>query len=379
MDKRNAAILVALALVLGTAGLFVHQRSHSYSAPRTTGGKFLPAFDPNAVAKVTIQSPEGSLVLEKTGDVWSVTSRSYPADFDAIARLIRTLWDLQAVQDVRAGKSQFGRLDLLEPGHDHAGAGTLIDLQDANGSRVAAIVLGKNSFANPNDETGMAGFPNGRFVVAAGTDGPVGLVTETFQNVVPQPENWLNREFVRPENIQAISATGSTPTEAWSAIRLDPASPWQLADAKPGETLTGNLPSSLPALSIADVKPEPAPLTNPRESVVRTFDGFVYRFEFGPDEAGRLPVRVHVDADIPGNRSPAAEETPEEKERLDKEFAARQTALQEKLANEKKFEGRTFLIDPFTVDALVRPRSAIVSQPQPTPTPSPTPRRKKNQ
>lgn len=381
MDKKILVILVAAAVILGAIGLAVHQRNQPARpavAAAGTDGKFLPSFDPNAVAKIVIQSPAGMTTLEKSGDVWIVAGRNYAANFPSIAELIRTLWDLKAVQDVRAGASQFGRLELLEPGKNTEGVGTLVDLQDASGKRLAGLILGKSSFASQTDESAMGGFPIGRFVVAAGTQGPVALVSETFQSVLPQPETWLLRDFVSPENLQAISVTGANPTDSWSVIRIDASSPWQLADAKPGETLSSepaaSIPSSLAGLSVADVKPEPAPITNPRQATVRTFDGFVYTFEMGADENGRIPVRVTVAAELPETRTPAPDEKPEDKERLNKEFAERQAELTQKLSDEKKFEGRTFMLDAFAVDALLRPRTAIVAKPSPTPSPSPSPK-----
>ena len=58
-----------------------------------------------------------SVTLEKKGDEWRVAERDdYPADFEKIRDLIKTLWALKAGQEMQVGPSQFGRLKVFAPG-----------------------------------------------------------------------------------------------------------------------------------------------------------------------------------------------------------------------------------------------------------------------
>jgi hypothetical protein len=80
-------------------------------------------------------------------------------------------------------------------------------------------------------------------------------------------------------------------------------------------------------------------------------------------------VTVKVTADLPKERTPAADEKPEDKARLDSEFTSKQTQLNEQLAKEKAFEGRVYLLSPFQVDALLKERKALLAEPPAPPQP----------
>jgi len=98
---------------------------------------------------------------------------------------------------------------------------------------------------------------------------------------------------------------------------------------------------------------------------VETFDGFKYTLKLGKEEGDSIPVSVAVSAIFPKERSAPADEKPEDKAKLDAEFAAKQTQLTEKLAKEKKFEGRTFLLGKSRVDALLKDRKSLIAEPAP--------------
>ena len=55
---------------------------------------------------MTIKESGTELNLAKKDDVWTVKERAdYPADFDKVSALIRKLWELKPVQDVKVGPS----------------------------------------------------------------------------------------------------------------------------------------------------------------------------------------------------------------------------------------------------------------------------------
>ena len=77
------------------------------------------------VAQMTIQQPKAQVNLRKKGDTWVVSERAdYPANFEMISTLIRKVWELKPVQEVKVGPSQLGRLSLLQPGQGEK-SGTL--------------------------------------------------------------------------------------------------------------------------------------------------------------------------------------------------------------------------------------------------------------
>ncbi len=104
----------------------------------------------------------------------------------------------------------------------------------------------------------------------------------------------------------------------------------------------------------------------------QTFDGFAYELRIGKLMGENYPVLVSVKAEVPKERKPAADENPEDRARLDQEFATKQKQREEKLAKEQAFTGRPYLIAKGTIDVLLQKRSDLL-KPPPTPTPSPSP------
>src|SRR5205823_805435 len=112
---------------------------------------------------------------------------------------LRKLWDLKTVQEVKAGPSQFARLELIEPGREK-GAGTMLNLKDKDGKQLAALLLGKKFMKKSDGQFGgMGEFPAGRYVTAPG-GAKVSLVSDSLDDANPKPEAWLRRDFIKIEN-----------------------------------------------------------------------------------------------------------------------------------------------------------------------------------
>jgi hypothetical protein len=94
--------------------------------------------------------------------------------------------------------------------------------------------------------------------------------------------------------------------------------------------------------------------------VIETFDGFRYDLKIGKVIGDNHPVTATVTAEIAKERTPAADEKPEDKARLDSEFAGKQKKLEEKLAQEKKFEGRMYLVAKYSVEPLLKERNSLL-------------------
>jgi hypothetical protein len=94
------------------------------------------------------------------------------------------------------------------------------------------------------------------------------------------------------------------------------------------------------------------------------------------------PILITVSADLPKERTPAKDEKPEDKQKLDQQFQEKQKQLGEKLAKEKKVENWTYLISKGTIEAFIKDRTALFPEkktsPSPAPgLPSPTPAKRK--
>src|SRR6476660_3403973 len=161
MKKNQLLLLLAVAIVLGLAGIYFQiSQSGRWNGTRTNR-TILQNLAVNDITKIQIRSVPATVTLEKKSDEWKVTDREdYPADFAKIRDLIKMLWELKAGQEMQVGPSQLGRLQLLQPGQG-AEAGIEIDLKSEKEKQIGSLILGK-SVDRTNAKAGAAA--NGRFV-----------------------------------------------------------------------------------------------------------------------------------------------------------------------------------------------------------------------
>ncbi|MDB6150910.1 MAG: uncharacterized protein JWQ44_2358 [Chthoniobacter sp.] len=384
MKGRHLLILLALVLVIGGAGYYLQKGNQSSwsSSSGGAGGKVLD-FPINDVVTARLKSKDAELNLTKTGDAWTVRERgNYPANFEQVSGLLRRLWELKTVQEVKVGASQLPRLELVEPGQGES-SGTLVEFKDKDGKNLSAVLLGKKHLrkGDAGPMGGSEGFPTGRYVMPVGSN-KVSLVSDTLEDADPKPERWLRKDFIKVESPIAISMSGQTEAMRWKLTRENATAEWKLADAKPEEALdtakVGTLGTLFSAPSFkdvlaADAKPEETGLDKPATATIETSDAFTYTLQIGKLTNEAYPVLVSVAANLAKERTPAADEKPEDKARLDGEFQAKQKRLEEKLAAEKKFEGRPFLLEKFTVEPLLKDRAALLAEKKPDPAASSAP------
>ena len=378
--KQLALVLVLLVAVGGVALFLNHRNSADWSEKATTSSGKILDFPLNDVSHVTIKESGAELNLVKKDDGWTVKERAdYPANFEQTGGLIRKLWELKPVQDVKVGPSQLARLQLAEPTPGSTG-GTLIDLQGAGDKRIAALLLGKKSLRDSDQPAGEGGgFPVGRYVMGQDGSNRVYLVSETFNDIQTKPEQWLSRDFIKVENPKSIAVTGTEPAKSWKIVRDAAASPWKLTDSKPGEELDNTKAAGVASIftygSFVDVLPADAPmaetgLDKPSTVHIETFDGFSYDLRIGKLKDENYPVLVSVKGELAKERTPAADEKPEDKTKLDEEFQTKQKQLGDKLAKEQKLPARPYLIVKATIDQMLKDRAALMVEKKPSPSPS---------
>jgi len=379
MNFKQTILLLAVLVIIGGAGaILLHHDSASWSnSAATTGSKVLPDFDLNTVAQLEIKSSSSDIHLVRKNGVWTVVERyGYPANFTQVGDLVRKLWDLKVAENVLAGPAQFGRLNLIEPAKDAKDSGTVLELKDEQGQRLAALLLGKMFLKkSPGMPDEAQGYPAGRYVMALdGTQHPI-LVLENFIDVQTTPDAWLNHDFFKVENPQSISVRGAQSDVNWVLTKEKKDSDWALYAAQPDEKLdTAKASAATGALNgpaFADVRPgsDQKDLSNPSEVTVRTFDGFTYQLKIGNAEGEQYPMTVAISADFPKERVPAADEKPQDKTKLDADFANQQKALHDKLQAGQPYQKWVYLMPKSFVDQLLASRQTLL-QPKPTPTPA---------
>jgi len=376
MNTKQIGILVVLVVVVGFGGLWFSRRDAATWSSGAAGGQKLLANLPigEALAQVVIRQGTNELNLVKQADRWQVRERSgYPANYAELSSAVLKLRELKAVQTEPVGASQLGRLELLPPGPG-ANTATLVEFRDAAGKVLDSLLLGKTQMRKENRPAQFGGeaadgFPAGRWVMSGGAKDVALLVADPLASFTPKAEAWLNKDFFKVEKIKAITVTFPEATNSWSVSReSESVSEWTLADARAGEVLDSGKtsgfgwalanPTFIDVVSPADSKN--LGFDQPVIISLQTFDGLSYTLKVGAKQVELLPLTCAVSASYPKNRPAAADEKPEDKDRLDQEFAANLKRLDDKLATEKSFESWTYLISTGTLDALLKPRGELL-------------------
>jgi len=373
MNRNQLLLILVAGLVLGGIGLYVNkQKSASYSSTsRLATDRLLGDFPVNDVTHVTIRQGNDEVNLVK-GDAWTVKERGdYPASSSDIIELGRKLWDLRSAQSQKIGESQLGRMELLPPGKGGTNSATQIELKGRDGKVIRTVLLGKKSMrGGGDDQFGGGGFPNGRWIYLPDKPGTTYLVSEAFAEIEPKGERWLNKDFFKVEKAKSIAVTFPEATNSWKLTRETESGEWKLADAKPEEHLdsakTSSFNYALSSPSFNDVAigvaPEVSGLGKPTTVILETFDHFTYTIQAGAKTNDNQYLTVTVTADLPKERTPGADEKPEDKARLDKDFADQHKKLEEKLASERKLAKSTYLVSSWTVDSLLKERATLLAE-----------------
>lgn len=371
MKTKHIVLLIGLVVVVGFGGLWFKVRQDSAWQRASAGGEKLLAKLPvgEALAEIRVEQGTNRLTLAKRADRWVVVERAdYPANFSEISSLMLKLRDLKAAQTEPVGPAQLARLDLLPP-DSPTNAGTRVEFRDASRKVLETLRLGKFQMRKDNrpspfgDDGG--GFPAGRWLLIGEANDRAVLVSDPLSNLAPQPQSWLNKDFFKVEKLKAITATFPDATNSWSVARETESGSWTLAEARAGETLDSGKTSgfnwALSSPSFNDLTTEPP--TNAVTLRLETFDGFTYTIQAGEKRDDNVPMTVTVAATYARERKAPEGESAEDKARLDKEFADNLKRLDEKLAREKGFAGRVFLVSSWTLDSLLKPRAELLAAP----------------
>ncbi len=376
MKKHHLLSLVAAAILVGLAGIYFQiSRSAGWNASKTDR-RIFQNLAINDVTKIQLRSTADTVTLEKKGEEWRVVERDdYPADFEKIRDLIKTLWSLKAGQEIQVGPSQFGRLKVLAPGQGND-AGIEIDLKGEKEANIASLIVGK-SVDRSDNATGAAA--SGRFISNPAVRDRVYLVSETFYSIDPLSIGpWLEKAFIAPGDLREIDQAAWSNNPGWKVVRDDPKADWRLENRQLEEVLDKPFAQSLSnfAPSFTDVRPastspDETGLNDPFQIRIKAFDGFNYDLllgKQGPDKTRYIQLRVS--ADLPSVRTPDPKESQEDKKKKDEEFDKRSADLKRRLEKEKRFEKWVFLVPDWSLEQMLKRRNEIVSKASPSPSPA---------
>jgi len=374
MNRKQLSILVVLAVVIGGAGIWaLKNREQSWTeSSAALGQKLLPNLPVNDITQIHIKG-SSELNLVKKDDTWGVQERgNYPANYTEISEFILKSADLKVLQAEPIGASQLAHMELESPGKSGGSSGTLLEFRGAGGKAIQSVLLGKKHAHKSDrpDPYGMGESSDGRYVMRTDDTKNVLLISDPLSTVEPNADHWLNKDFFKVEKVRSITLNSTNSASSWKVTRDTESGPWKLVDAKAGEVLDTNkvssLGSTLSSPGFVDVSTNSAAdagLDKPMTLVIETFDNFNYTIRLGnKTPENNYYTQVAVTANLPKERTPAKDEKPEDKARLDKEFADKNKPLQDKLANEQKLDKWTYLVASWTVDPVTRNRADLLEE-----------------
>lgn len=375
MNRKQFVILLVVGVIAGVVAMNLSKKGRESfkTSDAGEGRKLIPNFPINDIGHVRIKAPDGEINVVKKDDLWRLKERfEYPANFSELGDFLRKLQDVKTIQDVKVGPSQFGRLGLDDKGGSNAP--TLVEFKDAKGANLKTLLLGKKYTRGGGDAGPMGGgdIPVGRYVMVPDGANKVWVINEPFSNVEAKPETWLNKDFFKVEKLKSISVTHPDAASSWTLLREKEGGDLKLTDPKEGENLDSGKASgagyalSSPSFSdllAPDAKTEDTGLDKPIVAKLETFDGFIYSVKLGkPQKDENYPLQIAVEGSFAKQRTPAADEKAEDKDKLDKEFKDKLTKLEEKLKAEKSYEKWTYLVAKWSVDPILKVRKDLLAE-----------------
>jgi hypothetical protein len=385
MSKRQVIVLWAIALLLVVTLIAVkssRQDDFQSATERTRGDTLLAEFEPAEVAKLEIRNGENLTIASKKDGQWVITNRDdYPADAAAINELLRKVDEVKVTQGIEADPSFAPRFGMDPKASDDSDKGTELTLSNDAGTGLAHLTFGKNleSESNPMSPFGGGG-STGRFILNHSDTSGVYITSELFPTLNADASTWLAEDFIKIENIKSVtvSEAGKPDATAWKLTREDNAKDFTLEGRKDDEQIDNPALSAyknfLAYARFEDLVPtaetgEAWQTEQKQTAIIETFDGFTYNIEFGPlkDDAESQLMTVKLEADIASEREKKEDETEEAAKAADEAFATSKKSLEEKLAAEKQFEGRTYKVAKYTLDPLLKKRADFIQDPNAAP------------
>jgi Domain of unknown function (DUF4340) len=263
LNARIAAILVVLLAFLGGAALLL-QRQETARRPSNVGAlgqrllKDLKAAD---IAAIRIIEPKAALTLQRKDEGWVILERDgFPADLAKVREFVLKAIELKVGQSEPVGEKDRARLNLDEPGKKNETAGTLIELNGADGKTLAKLIAGKKYFKREVENPGKAP-GDGRFVMRPEDPATVYTVSDPLVQASARSADWIDRNAFKVEKVKVLEVRYPG-GESWRIERAADNADWKLLGAKAGEKLEitrANAASySLGLLELADVAPKDA-------------------------------------------------------------------------------------------------------------------------
>lgn len=297
MNTRSITLLSAAALGLGAAAVFIVTRTRPETTAQAKSGA--PLFADlrsrvNDVARVQVTSADEVYTLSRGESGWGLVEKGgYPVDVNKVKALVVGLSELELVEEKTANPALFSRLGVQDPGGEGDSPSRRVALEDASGSVLADLVIGREVVSRGGGEPHL-------YVRRPG-GGPA-LEVSGRVRAEDSSTALLDRQVAKLERTRVARVTITHPDG--EVLRVErPSSDvtdFTVADLPEGAQLSwpgvaGGVAGALEYLNLEDVRPGESPFD--AAAVVRarfeTFDGLVVTTE-SLEEEGRVLVRVQA-------------------------------------------------------------------------------------
>ena len=388
-SKNKIAGALTLGLVI-VAGIYLNRDSTSDGLNLAIGTEPFDSLPAANVKGIVIRtSPTNSLTLRQVDGQWRIKERGdYPADKSMVDSFILNFQNMKVLRSISATEGQLPTLNLLPPTNQTATSETAVrvELQDAQGKQIHSALLGKESSGPPALIPSSVPMADRRFLMIDDNPKSIIVVDQTFSTAETNPQDWLNKDFLKIENPTRIAVTfPGNSTDSWRISEQDNngTMEWKLADHNASVKLDTNVApiSAFSSPSFEDVvAPSQAVLldTNATRIEMVTRDGLQYAFavkSLGKDKDGNdegYLFKMDVNATFAPQRVPAKGEKPADKAALDADWAKQQKELQDKLNEQKKFSSRVYQVPAHVVNNVIKKRAELIASDPPPPF-NPTP------
>lgn len=372
MNRKQFVIVLLALCIIGGAGLALFKKNQKTWNVREAkvGELVFPDFKQNDVAAIHVKDRQDFWIVRSNG-TWVVPARyNYRASFEQISALLIEIKQMKVMQSEIVGPALRARVNLADPGASE-GAGSLLEFADEKGKVMHSLLLGRrhDKKQDENEPLGMRGWYDGRYVLIPSEPNNVLLVPSLLPGASPEPGGWVDHSFFKIENVKFIGMVSPNPKKNWELTRETPDSKWTLNGTSSGQELDRTkmaqateiwaFPTFVDILS--NVPPAEVGLDKPNVLTVVTFDNLAYTVKVGSERPdGNHYMTLAVAADFSSPRIPAADETPEDKKRLDEEFEAKKKSLREKVEKDRTFAPWIFVADDW-INVVLRDRTEFVA------------------
>ena len=264
MMRTKAILILAIVTVVAVAGAAasVYQREGAHGLPQAPK-KLFPGLNGkvNEVAKIIVDSPEGSFTIEKqSGGDWQMVEKGgYPVLFETIKQAVIGISEMEPQEAKTARPERYARIKVVDPRGegDSLSKGILLRLLGADDGEIAAVIVGKTRSIQTS---GRAGW----YYVRKAQEPQSWLVAARIE-VFDKANSWLDTDTVRIDRKRVRAVSNRQPNG--DMVEISRPNPDQIdfkIDNLPDgskmlhETIANSLGAALGYLSFDDVKPATA-------------------------------------------------------------------------------------------------------------------------